>query len=261
MKSLFTFAVSISLTLGATACGSSSSGGDAKPAGMPGTFQTTSAKASLGQSVTQFGSIKKGGADAQSGALSLLAGANAYQGFVTPGASGAPASASIGTSTLALGTCDCKGTTCTFKDCGDDPNSKMSGTTSVTGDHVVIDLQLATTSSGSTITIAMKCDLMAPADSLSGTCTTNGDIKTNAGGMSVDVTFDTSATYALKLSGGSPTSGTIDVSSTTNYAGTAYSATGKVSFPLALLPEKGSSFLLQGALPPRPRSKSERPHP
>jgi hypothetical protein len=57
----------------ALACGSSS-GGDEKPAGTPGTFQQASAKASLGQSVSQIQSIKKGGSDAQSGSLSLLAG-------------------------------------------------------------------------------------------------------------------------------------------------------------------------------------------
>ena len=219
----------------ALACGSSSSSGDAKPAGTPGTFQQASAKASLGQSVGQIQSIKKGGSDAQSGSLSLLAGANAYSGFVTPGGTGAPASAPSGKVMEALGTCDCKGTTCTFKDCGDDPNSKLNGTTTVTADHVVLDLSLVTSASGNTVTIAMKCDLTVPSDAVTGTCTTNGDIKTNAGGMAVDVTFATSATYALKLSNGSPSGGSIDVASSTNYGGMEYTAGSKISFPLTLL--------------------------
>ena len=77
----------------------------------------------------------------------------------------------------------------------------------------------------------MKCDLMMPADGLTGTCTTDGDVKTTSGGMAIDVSFTTSATYALKLAGGMPTGGSIDVSSSTNYAGQTYTGAGKVTFP------------------------------
>ncbi len=232
MKSLVAVGLFASFALASVACGSSSSGGDAKPAGMPGTFQQASAKASLGQSVGSIANIKTGGSGAQSAATSLLASATGYEGFVTPGAASAGASSStIGMKSFALGTCDCKGNTCTFTDCGDDPNSKMNGTTSVTGDHVVIDLKLVTTQGPQSVTIAMKCDLMMPADGLTGTCTTDGDVKTNSGGMAVDVSFSTAVTYALKVSGGMPTGGSIDVSSSTTYAGQTYSGSGKVMFP------------------------------
>ena len=156
MKSLVTFGLFTSVAIASIACGSSSSGGDAKPAGMPGTFQQTSAKQSLGQSVGPITNIKAGGSGTQSAALQLLSGAVAYEGFVTPGGAGAGASEPLGKKTFALGTCDCKGTTCTFVDCGDDPSSKLSGSTTVTADHVALDLKLVTTQGANTVTIAMN---------------------------------------------------------------------------------------------------------
>lgn len=220
----------VALSIAAAACSSSDS---AAPAAKAGTVNPQAAKSTATQAVQASVTAVKSN-DGQASAGQFMAAAMSAQGIITP-SYGAMLQSEHLESSLAAGTCDCTGTTCTFTDCVQGGTTTMNGTMSWGSGHVTCDLTYKTTQTYP-LQMTTKCDLTVSDTSIAGTLTSSGtvDLSGVSGGAaqgayswSSDTTF-TAVTYA---SSGQPTGGSVTINASYEIAGQAYAGSATVTFP------------------------------
>lgn len=227
---VFTLLAATALSIGAVACSSSdSSGGSSAKAGTVNPAVAKSAtQSAISASVTAVQSN-----DGKASAGQFMSAAVSAQGIVTPALGAFLASPRL-ESSLAAGTCDCSGTSCTFTDCSDTGSTTMNGTISWTGGHVLCDLSFKTTQSYP-LQLTTKCDLNVTSTSIDGTLSSTGtvDLSSVGGGTAAGAySWSTSSTFnKVTYASGQPTGGSVSVSATYEIAGQAYSGDATVSFP------------------------------
>ena len=221
-------ALALVLTTGLAACGSDE---ESKPSENKPAAGTVNEAAVQQSASTTYQSVESAivTADGQTAAFQLLSVGTSALGMVQPAGGGQPASIGSTSQALGAGTCDCTADSCTFVDCGDDISGwTINGTISWTATSFDCDYTVTGSQAGANYTFTIVGALTYAPDMLDGTLSTAGDydVQGQAVSWDTDMVFN-SVTY----SGGTPTGGSIDISSTVNLAGQSYAADETVTFP------------------------------
>jgi hypothetical protein len=220
-------ALALVLTTGLAACGEDEE--SKAPENQPGAATVNEAAVQQTAS-TAYQSVETAisSGDGQTAAFQMLSVGTSAFGMVQPSAGGQPASIGSTSQALGAGTCDCTANSCTFVDCSDDVSGwTINGTISWTASSFDCDYTVTGAQAGATYTFTLVGALTYAPDSLDGTLSTAGDYDVQ--GQSV--TWDSDLTFhSVTYSGGTPTGGSIDISSTISVAGQSYAADETVTF-------------------------------